>query len=52
MQNKVQGADVKQESLLKFFGNILTDNKGFRIYQPGMAKKNISTSTPRDIIKN
>lgn len=27
MQNMVQGADVKQESLLKFFGNILTQKK-------------------------
>lgn len=52
MQNMVQGADVKQESLLKFFGNILTQIKGFGIYQPGMAKKFFSTSTPRDIIKN
>lgn len=27
MQNMVQGADVKQESLLKVFGNILTQKK-------------------------
>lgn len=45
------GCRCQTRIFTKIFWKHFNTKKGFGIYQPGMAKKYFSTSTPRDIIK-